>query len=49
VDVDRIKHHLDDVETNLRKAKRASAPGSEVERYIKRALSALADAERECR
>lgn len=41
-----IKRHLDDVETQLRKAKRACDSGSELERYIKRALSALDDAQR---
>jgi hypothetical protein len=41
-----IKRHLDDVETQLRRAKRAAASGSDVERYIKRALSALDDAQR---
>lgn len=41
-----IKRHLDDVETYLRKAKRACDSGSELERYIKRALSALDDAQR---
>jgi hypothetical protein len=41
-----IKRHLDDVETNLRRAKRACATGGDLERYIKRALSALDDAQR---
>jgi hypothetical protein len=41
-----LKRHLDDVETYLRRAKRASSSGSEVERCIKRALSALDDAQR---
>jgi hypothetical protein len=41
-----IKRHLDDVETYLRKAKRACDSGGELERYIKRALSALDDAQR---
>lgn len=41
-----IKRHLDDVETYLRKAKRACVSGSELEGYIKRALSALDDAQR---
>ncbi len=41
-----VKRHLDDVETYLRKAKRTSERGSELERYIKRALSALDDAQR---
>jgi hypothetical protein len=41
-----IKRCLDDVETYLRKAKRASDSGSELQRYIKRALSALDDAQR---
>ncbi|HUP86804.1 MAG TPA: hypothetical protein VM143_14190 [Acidimicrobiales bacterium] len=44
-----IKRHLDDVESYLRKAKRAAATGSEMERLIKRALSALDDAQREAR
>ncbi len=41
-----VKRHLDDVESYLRKAKRACDRGSELERYIKRALSALDDAQR---
>jgi hypothetical protein len=41
-----IRRHLDDVETQLRKAKRACGSGSEFERYIKRALSALDDPQR---
>ncbi len=41
-----IKRHLEDVETYRRKAKRACDRGSELERYIKRALSALDDAQR---
>ena len=44
-----IKRHLDDVETYLRKAKRKCEPGSEVERYIKKALSSLDDAQRQVR
>lgn len=46
VDSYAIKRHLDDVETCLRKAKRACQSGSELERYIKRALSALDDGQR---
>ena len=46
MDTHAIKRHLDDVETQLRKAKRACDSGSELERYIKRALSALDDAQR---
>jgi hypothetical protein len=41
-----IQRHLDDVETCLRKAKRACDSGSEMERLVKRALSALDDAQR---
>jgi hypothetical protein len=41
-----IKRHLDDVKTYLRRAKRACDSGSEHERLIKRALSALDDAQR---
>lgn len=41
-----VKSHLDDVETYLRKAKRSCDSGTETERYIKRALSALDDAQR---
>jgi hypothetical protein len=41
-----IKRHLDDVETYLRRAKRVCDGGSELERYIKRALSDLDDAQR---
>jgi hypothetical protein len=41
-----IKRHLDDVETYLRKAKREADSGSDLERYVKRALSALDDAQR---
>lgn len=41
-----MKRCLDDVESQLRKAKRAADSGSDVERQIKRALSALDDAQR---
>jgi hypothetical protein len=41
-----IKRHLDDVETHLRRARRACDSGSELERFIKRALAALDDAQR---
>jgi uncharacterized protein YeeX (DUF496 family) len=44
-----IKRDLDDVETYLRKAKRKCETGSEVERYIKKALSSLDDAQRQVR
>lgn len=46
MDTHTINQHLDDVETNLRRAKRACVSGSELERDIKRALSALDDAQR---
>lgn len=41
-----MKRHLDDVETYLRRAKRECIAGSQLERQIKRALSALDDAQR---
>lgn len=44
-----IKRDLDDVETYLRKAKRSCESGSELERLIKRALSALNDAQQKVR
>lgn len=44
-----IKRHLDDVESYLRKARRKCERGSEVERYIKKALSSLEDAQRQMR
>ena len=43
-----LKNHLDDVERHLKRAKRECQSGSELERHIKRALSALDDAQREC-
>ena len=44
-----LKNHLDDVERHLKRAKRECQAGSELERHLKRALSALDDAQRECR
>lgn len=41
-----LKRYLDDVETYLRRAKRECSSGSDLERNIKRALSALDDAQR---
>ena len=41
-----VKRHLEDVESNLRCAKRSCDSGSELERYIKGAISALDDAMR---
>ncbi len=41
-----IKRHLDDVETYLRRAKRACDSGSQLERFIRSALSGLEDAQR---
>jgi hypothetical protein len=46
MDMNAIERHLDDVETYLRRAKRSCASGSEIERNIERALSALDDAQR---
>jgi len=46
MDTNALKRHLDDVETYLRRAKRECNSGSDLERYIKRALSALDDAQR---
>ena len=44
-----LKNHLDDVERHLKRAKRDCQPGTDLERHLKRALSALDDAQRECR
>jgi hypothetical protein len=49
MDTNAIKRHLDDVETYLRKAKRECTSGTDLERHLKRALSALDDAQREVR
>lgn len=46
-DLRRLKRHLDDAEDYLRKARRRrDGSDSDVERYIKRALSEIDDAQR---
>lgn len=44
-----LKNHLDEFERHLERAKRECQPGTDLERHLKRALSALDDAQRVCR